>query len=78
MSRKNINCYNEMLNELIKSSVDFSISLNQNRILSDFEIASVQFLKSFFPDAISKGCLQKEKLERNMEQTRSSHFKLEN
>lgn len=57
MSSKSKIVYDEFFFELCRISCEWQINLNLERIISDFEIASVSSAKSFFPSAAYKGCL---------------------
>lgn len=57
MSSKSKLAYDEFFFNLHRIACEFSINLNPDRIISDFEIASVSSAKQFFPDAHYQGCL---------------------
>lgn len=56
MSSKSKDAYREFFYELCNISVNFKINLQPERIISDFEKASVLAAREFFPSANFKGC----------------------
>lgn len=56
MTSKTTQAYEEFFYEICKYSVENKVNLNPQHILSDFENASINACKSYFPNAEFSGC----------------------
>ncbi|XP_055912327.1 uncharacterized protein LOC129946231 [Eupeodes corollae] len=57
MSRKSKEAYEEFWLQLLKCACELNISLNPERIISDFEMAIIRSAQTFFPNTQTNGCL---------------------
>lgn len=57
LHKKTEECYVNFFNSLKEYALEFNIELNPERIMSDFELAIINAVKSVFPATIQSACL---------------------